>query len=218
MLSERLKKLRKEKGITQQELANILNTSRSNVANYEVGANEPNIEMLTKITKYFDVTVEYLVGLSPYKNFEEQTEHRKISVTKPIFNKLSEQQQKDIIDLLNIYIDLYASVNEKNDYLMNNNAALSSALDFNLRIYYLLNGISHHINMLKNLNDAIEKNCEDINLSPNERETNINFDLHIKKIRKSQREMLEMCGKLLDDLLYCLVLDPYYNGKDNRLI
>ena len=218
MLSERLKSLRKEKAITQQELADVLDTSRSNIASYEQGINEPGIDMIKKMIDYFNVTVEYLVGLSPYKNFEEQAKHREINITKPVFNKLSEQQQKDIIDLLNIYIDLYASLNEKNDYLINNIPSNNSPLDFNLRIYYLLNAISHHISMLKNLNDAIEKNCVDTSLSPDERETNINFDLHIKKIRKSQREMVEMCGKLLDDLLYCLVIDPYHNGKDNKLI
>jgi len=60
--SVRLKTLRKSKNITQTELGKILNISKSAVAMYEVGAREPNFELLQKIAEYFNVSVDYLMG------------------------------------------------------------------------------------------------------------------------------------------------------------
>lgn len=59
---ERLKQLRLESGLSQQELANQLKISRSTLSNYEHGNREPNFEMLELITNYFNVDMNYLTG------------------------------------------------------------------------------------------------------------------------------------------------------------
>lgn len=58
----RLKELRKQKKISQLELAQIIGVSRSTVAMWETNNNEPDNETLIKLAKFFDVSVDYLLG------------------------------------------------------------------------------------------------------------------------------------------------------------
>ncbi|AKL96307.1 transcriptional regulator [Clostridium aceticum] len=62
--SHRLKQLRKEKKITQEDLANQLNKTRSTVAGYETERKEPDYDTLKKIAEFFDVSTDYLLGHS----------------------------------------------------------------------------------------------------------------------------------------------------------
>jgi len=57
-----LKKIRKEKGISQLKLALDLNTSQNTISRYETGEREPGICELIKIADYFNVSIDYLVG------------------------------------------------------------------------------------------------------------------------------------------------------------
>ena len=66
-----LKKLRKDKNLTQDELAQKINNSRSNIANYENGKNMPSVEVLQKLSELFDVSTDYLLGKSDKKNPEK---------------------------------------------------------------------------------------------------------------------------------------------------
>lgn len=65
--SKRIKELRKEKGINQEELANKINKSESTVSSYELGRRTPDIETIRKLSKIFNVSVDYLVGESDLK-------------------------------------------------------------------------------------------------------------------------------------------------------
>lgn len=60
---ETLKYLREEKGLTQKELAKSCNLSPQCISALEIGRNLPNSITLTTIARYFDVTVDYLLGL-----------------------------------------------------------------------------------------------------------------------------------------------------------
>ena len=60
---ERLRELRKNLSLTQKELANILQTNNSSISDWECGRTEPDLETLTKIARFFDVTTDYLLGL-----------------------------------------------------------------------------------------------------------------------------------------------------------
>lgn len=59
-----LKSLRKEKGWTQQEVANLLGIERSTYTRYETGASEPNFEILEQLSRIFDVSTDVLIGRS----------------------------------------------------------------------------------------------------------------------------------------------------------
>lgn len=61
IFSEKLKLIRKSKGLTQEELADILDVSRQAVAKWESGQIYPDIGNLIQISNLFNVTVDYLV-------------------------------------------------------------------------------------------------------------------------------------------------------------
>ncbi len=61
---ERLKQLRIEKGLTQQQIAQELNIATRTYSHYENGDREAPYSILIAICKYFDVTSDYLLGLS----------------------------------------------------------------------------------------------------------------------------------------------------------
>ena len=60
--SQRLKDLRKEKGINQQTLADFLCVDKSSVSKWEHGANYPNQNIIEMLCDYFGVSVDYLLG------------------------------------------------------------------------------------------------------------------------------------------------------------
>lgn len=62
MLSEKLSKLRKEKGLSQAELAETLNVSRQAVSRWETGAAMPSLENLKCLRDLYDVSLDYLVS------------------------------------------------------------------------------------------------------------------------------------------------------------
>ncbi len=57
-MKNRLEQIRKEKGITQEELADALEVSRQTVGSLENGRYNPSIILAYKIAKYFDLTIE----------------------------------------------------------------------------------------------------------------------------------------------------------------
>ncbi len=57
-MKNRLEEIRKEKGITQEELANALEVSRQTVGSLENGRYNPSIILAFKIANYFDLTIE----------------------------------------------------------------------------------------------------------------------------------------------------------------
>ncbi|MDD9138350.1 helix-turn-helix transcriptional regulator [Fructobacillus sp. CRL 2054] len=61
---KRLAELRKEKGVSQIELAEQISFSHSVISRYETGGLEPNISNLKKMATYFNVSIDYLVGYS----------------------------------------------------------------------------------------------------------------------------------------------------------
>lgn len=71
MLGNRIKQLREEKGIKQDDLAKILSISPSAVGMYERDEREPNDEITLKLAEYFQVTTDYLLGKSDIRNPEK---------------------------------------------------------------------------------------------------------------------------------------------------
>lgn len=75
----RLRELRKQSGLTQAVVAKTLNYGYTAISNYESGKNEPSLDNLATIAKYFNVCSDYLIGLSDDKyNYEDIKAQRKI--------------------------------------------------------------------------------------------------------------------------------------------
>jgi transcriptional regulator with XRE-family HTH domain len=68
MIGNRIKKLRTQKQITQEELGKIVGVTTSMIGMYETNARKPSYEVLTKMADYFNATTDYLLGVTdtPY--------------------------------------------------------------------------------------------------------------------------------------------------------
>ena len=64
LFKERLKELRIEKKLSQAELAKELKVSQRSISSWETGFREPDFKTLSRIALFFDVTTDYLLGLS----------------------------------------------------------------------------------------------------------------------------------------------------------
>lgn len=77
--NEKLQELRKHKGLTQEELAELLFVSRTAVSKWESGRGYPNIDSLKAIARFFGVTIdELLSGDELLTIAEKDTEQKKI--------------------------------------------------------------------------------------------------------------------------------------------
>ncbi len=62
VLANRLRELRKEKGLTQNQVAIYCDITEKTYQNYELMTREPKLEILVKIADLLDVSIDYLVG------------------------------------------------------------------------------------------------------------------------------------------------------------
>lgn len=64
-VGERIADLRKHRGLSQYQLAKLLNIATSTLGMYETGKRKPNVEMLEQIAEFFNVSTDYLLGRDP---------------------------------------------------------------------------------------------------------------------------------------------------------
>lgn len=65
---ERLRSLRLEHNLTQEELGNKFGLKKSRISQYELNKRQPDDELKKQFAQYFSVTLDYLMGLSDVKN------------------------------------------------------------------------------------------------------------------------------------------------------
>lgn len=70
-----IKRLRQEKGLNQEQLAEHLHVTRQAVSNWETGKTQPDIETLTQIADFFGVSVERLIYGKEVAKETEETKH-----------------------------------------------------------------------------------------------------------------------------------------------
>ena len=64
---KRLKDLREDNDLTQQQVANILNISQRGYSHYETGNNDIPTEIFITLAKYYKTSVDYILGLTNNK-------------------------------------------------------------------------------------------------------------------------------------------------------
>lgn len=70
-IGERIIQLRKQKNLSQAELADQAEVSRTIIGNYERNANTPSIEVLLKLARVFDVSLDFLIGEGDLSSFDK---------------------------------------------------------------------------------------------------------------------------------------------------
>ncbi len=67
LFHEILKELRKEKDLTQDDLAKLVDKKRATISNWENGRRFPEQDSLVKLSEILNVTTDYLLGISEFK-------------------------------------------------------------------------------------------------------------------------------------------------------
>lgn len=106
LFSIRFKEERKNKGLTQEQLAKEFFLNKSSISRYEKGTQMPEMVMLQKFAEYFDVSVDYLLG---------RTDERNVHKEKP---KLDEGIKTIAAHRINLYEDISEEgINKINEYI-----------------------------------------------------------------------------------------------------
>jgi len=74
-LSNRIKIARRKKGLTQPELAELINSTDRNISNYETGYSFPSISVLYGISNALSTSVDYLLGLSDDPSISKESNY-----------------------------------------------------------------------------------------------------------------------------------------------
>ncbi len=102
-----LAELRKEKGVTQAEVAFELMTGRENISKWERGVNTPTAESLILLSKYYDVSVnEILIGERKNEENKEQLENMSVEVMK-VGEKKLKVVIKNFVSVIVIMVGLF---------------------------------------------------------------------------------------------------------------
>lgn len=117
--AKRLTMLRKEKKLTQNDMAKILNMSRSGFAGYEKMNKEPDFESLCFLADFFDVTVEYLLGRSDDRKPKTEIVFLKDNKFKAKYDTLPETLKETVSDTYDSFYSLLDKAVQKRqeDYL-----------------------------------------------------------------------------------------------------
>lgn len=71
---EKLRNLREDNDITQTEIAEMLGCSQTTYSRYETGNSNVPIDILKKLAKFYNVSIDYIIGLTnektPYKRLD----------------------------------------------------------------------------------------------------------------------------------------------------
>lgn len=107
MFAERLRKVREERGLSQQQLAERVSVARVTITMYEAGEREPDFGTLTKLAQVLGVTTDYLLGrtdkphpsgLAPAEQEEPWPEG--VQVLRRASSKLTPEKKRFLIRLI----------------------------------------------------------------------------------------------------------------------
>lgn len=99
-IGSRIKELRKQKGLTQQQLGNLINVTKVSISCYEKGNRTPNLETFIDLVNVLDTTPNYLLGRD-VKIVAEEEEDYSIVLPKIDIQILKElSKDKELLEFL----------------------------------------------------------------------------------------------------------------------
>ncbi|CAM3779325.1 helix-turn-helix domain-containing protein [Alkalicoccus chagannorensis] len=94
MDGQRLKRLRKERNLTQQQLGEKIFVSKVSISGYESGERTPDTDNLGKLADFFEVTTDYLMGRT-----DDPQGNLNISFSRGKDQDMSEEELQEAIDI-----------------------------------------------------------------------------------------------------------------------
>ena len=95
MIGQRLRKLRRERKVRQEDLAIILGVQKATVSHYETGKTDPSDKVKIEIAKYFDVSMDYLMGI-----IDEAVPHYRPEIFIKIPNTIKREEREFIEEFI----------------------------------------------------------------------------------------------------------------------
>lgn len=120
-----LTELRKDKGLTQKELAKEFSVAASTISAYELGSHLPPVDIVVQYAQKFDVTTDYILGLSrvqdkPSSFSEEYVPGRTVGMLVRSMRKLLPEQKQaltHVIESMRFYAAVTAQTEANGDKL-----------------------------------------------------------------------------------------------------
>lgn len=119
MISNRIKRLRKERNISQEQLAEVVGVSKTTISYYENGLRVPDADLVIKLVKYFNVSADFLLGLTDDKYCAEDEDDQEVSfyATTALSNTKNREELKRFLNTFSGAIQLI-SQNSSNELLL----------------------------------------------------------------------------------------------------
>lgn len=104
----RIKFLREELNMTQQELANKINGAKSTIAMYEKEDRKPSMEVLLKLSEIFDCSIDYLLCKTDIRNYDKDEQEFRYAYHKEIEG----MSEEEILDALRFYKEMKKKIED----------------------------------------------------------------------------------------------------------
>lgn len=106
-IGDRIRDLRKAKGLTQQELSRILGVSRATLASWETGRRTPDAHTIRSLARTFNTTTDYLLGYSDEPNPSKKTPSRSqptsVADQEPVFPDRLSAEERELWQQLSLF-------------------------------------------------------------------------------------------------------------------
>lgn len=138
IIGERLKDIRDDKGINQQQMANILKVSRGHYANWEIEKETIPLKKINLLCNYFNISMDYIIGQVRIYNGNGNHELSKIAIGKRLrsIRKKNNFSQVMLADMLNTTHSTISAY-ECGKTLILTDFAIKIAVKFNISLDYL---------------------------------------------------------------------------------
>lgn len=115
---DKLKQLREEKGVNRENIAELLSISYSSIAKYEINERFPDKESLIKLSRFFNVSIDYLLGVTDIREpLEEIIKKGQVTVKPPsdiekLYESLPAEEKKQFKDF-GEFLKVRSGMNDK---------------------------------------------------------------------------------------------------------
>ena len=114
----RIKALRKEKGITIHDIAEISGLSSTAISNYERGLRSPDAETIIKLAKFFECSTDHLLGLTDAKNTDDKIRIIESNrCLEGILDGLSQGDHDYLFNAFGRFVDDYRKLDKPDEWL-----------------------------------------------------------------------------------------------------
>lgn len=119
-IGQNIKKIREEKGMTQQQIAELIHMHRSNYSKIESGQREISVDALNKIARYFGMTIDQIVNFDGAVPQEITVEDKTLMEQIKMIQELEPEEKNMVFKM----VDTFLTKKKFKDFFHKNVAAL----------------------------------------------------------------------------------------------